>query len=180
MDIFFLLQSLTYFLLDPHSFCIIEGLQKTLVLWKESYDKLEQHIKKQRHQSTNKGLYSQSYGFSSSHVEMWELDHEEAWVPKNWCFRIVVLEKTLKNPLNNRVKPVNPKGNQTWIFIGRIVAEAEALILWPPDAKSPLIGKDPDGGKDWRQEEKGTTEDERLGSITDSMDINLSKLWETV
>ena len=153
MDIFFLLQSLTYFLLDPHSFCIIEGLQKTLVLWKESYDKLEQHIKKQRHQSTNKGLYSQSYGFSSSHVEMWELDHEEAWVPKNWCFRIVVLEKTLESPLDTKeIKPFNPKRNQSRLFIERTDAEADMPILWPSDGKNQLIGKDPDAGKDWRQE----------------------------
>ena len=95
---------------------------------------------------------------------MWELDYKESWVPKNWCFWIVVLEKTLESPLDSKeVKPVNPKGNQSWIFIGRTDAEAEAPILWPLDVKSRLIGKDPDAGKDWNQEEKGTTEDEVVG-----------------
>ena len=89
---------------------------------------------------------SQSYGFSSSHVGMWELDHKEGWAPKNWCFWTVVLEKTLESPLDSKeIKPVNPKGNQAWIFVGRTDAEAEAPILCPPDAKSWLIGKDPDG-----------------------------------
>ena len=108
-------------------------------------------VKKERHQFANKGLYSQSYGFSSSHVWMWELDHKEGWVPKNWCFWAVVLEKTLESPLDYKeIKPVNPKGNQPWIFIGRTDDEAEASILWPPDVKSGLIRKDPDAGKDWR------------------------------
>ena len=101
--------------------------------------------------------------FSSSHVRMWELDHKEGWVPKNSCFWIVVLEKTLESPLNGKeIKPVNPKGNQHWIFIGRTISEAEAPVLWPPDVKSWLNGKDPDAGKDWRQEEKGMTEDEMV------------------
>ena len=95
---------------------------------------------------------------------MWELDHKEDWMPKNWCFSTVVLEKTLENPLDcKEIKPVNPKGNQSWIFIGRTDAEAENPILWPPDAKSQLIRKDPDTGKDWRQEEKGMTEVEMVG-----------------
>ena len=95
---------------------------------------------------------------------MWELDHKEGWAPKNWCFQIVVLEKTLESLLNcKEIKPVNPKGNQSWIFIGRTDAEAEASILRPPDAKSWLIGKDSDAGKDWRWEEKGMTEDEMAG-----------------
>ena len=95
-------------------------------------------------------LYSQSYGFSSSHVWMWELDHKEGWAPKNWCFWTVVLENTKERPLDNKeIKPVNPKGEESWIFIGRTDAEAEALILWPHDAKSQLIGKDADAGKDW-------------------------------
>ena len=112
----------------------------------------------------SRGLYSQSYGFSSSHVRMWELDHKEGWVLKNWCFQTVLLEKTLESPLDcKEIKPVNPKGNQPWIFIGRTDTEAETPILWPPDAKSQLIGKDPDAGKDWRQEEKGVTEDEMVG-----------------
>ena len=108
---------------------------------------------------TNKGPSSQSYGFSSSHVCRWELDHKESWAPKNWCFWTVVLEKTLESPLNSKeIQPVHPKGNQPWIFIGRTDAEAEAPVLWPPDAKNWLIGKDPDAGKDWRQEVKGTTD----------------------
>ena len=95
---------------------------------------------------------------------MWELDHEEDWAPKNWCLQTVVLEKTLESPLDSKeIKPVNPKGNQPRILIGRTDTEAEVPILWPPDAKSPLIGKDPDAGKDWGQEEKGVTEDEMVG-----------------
>ena len=122
------------------------------------YDQPRQHTKKQRHYFANKGPSSQSYGFSSSHVWMWELDYEESWAPKNWCFWTVVLEKTLESSMDcMEMKPVNPKGNQSWIFIGRMDAEAEAPILWPPDAKSLLIRKAPDAGKDWRQEEKGMT-----------------------
>ena len=135
-------------------------IKKTLAPWKESYDKPRQCIKKQRHWFADKGPYSQSYGFSSSHVWMWELDHKEGWAPKNWCFWAEVLEKT-QSPLDCKdIKPVNPKGNQPWIFIGR--TDAEVPIIWPPDAKSRLIWKDPDDGKDWRQEEKGTTEDEMI------------------
>ena len=135
-----------------------------LAPWKESYDKPRQSIKKQRHHFINKGSSSQTYGFSNSHVWMWELDHEEGWALKNWCFWTVVLEKTLESPLDSKeIKPVNPKANQSWIFIGRTDAEAEAPILWPPDAKSWLIRKDPNAGKDWRQEEKGTTEDKMVG-----------------
>ena len=120
-------------------------------------------ILKCRDYFANKGLHSQSYGFSSSHVWMWELDHKEGWVPKNWCFWTVVLEKTLESPLDcKEIKPVNPKGNQPWVFIGRTDGEAEAPILWPPDAKNWLIWKDPDAGKDWRQEEKGMREDEMV------------------
>ena len=110
-----------------------------------------------------RSIYSQSYGFSSSHVWMWELNHKESWAPKKWCFWTVVLEKTLESPLDcKEIQPVNPKGNQSWIFIGRIDAEAETPILWPPDAKNWLIRKAPDAGKDWRQGEKGTTEDEMV------------------
>ena len=94
---------------------------------------------------------------------MWELDHKAGWALKNWCFWTVVLEKTLESPLDSKIKPVNPKGNQPWIFFGRSDAEAEAPILWPPDVKSWLIGKDPDKGKDWGQEEKGVTENETVG-----------------
>jgi len=132
--------------------------------WKESYDKPRQHIKKQRHHLANKGPNSQSYGFSRSHVWMWELDYKEGWTLKNWCFRTMVLEKTLESPLDcKEIQPIHSKGNQSWIFIGRIDAEAEAPILWPPDAKNQLIRKDPDAGIDWRQEEKGATEDEMVG-----------------
>ena len=102
--------------------------------------------------------------FFPSYVRMWQLDHKEGWAPKNWCFQTVVPEKTLESPLDSKgIEPINTKGNQPWIFIGRTDAEAEALILWPPDSKSWLTGKDPDAGKDWRQEEKGTTEDEMVG-----------------
>ena len=107
----------------------------------------------------DKGSYSQGYSFSSSHVRMWELDHKEDWVPKKWCFWIVVLEKTLESLLDSKIKSVSPKGNQAWVFIGR--TDAEASILWPPNAKSQLIGKDPDAGKDWGQE-KGATEGEMV------------------
>ena len=111
-----------------------------------------------------KGLYSQSYGFSRNHIWMWELDHKEGWIPKNWCFWTVVLEKTLESPLDSKeIKPVNPKANQSGIFIGRTDADAEALTLWLPDAKNWLIGKDPDAGKDWGQEEKGVTKDKMVG-----------------
>ena len=134
---------------------------RTLAPWKKSYDKPRQRIKKQKHHFPNKGPYSQSYGFSSSHIQMWELDHKEGWALKNWCFWITVLEKTLESPLDcKEIKPVNPKGNQPWIFIRRTDAEAEALILWPPDGKNCLTGKDPNAGKDWRQ--KGVTEDEMV------------------
>ena len=95
---------------------------------------------------------------------MWEFGYKESWAPKNWCFWTMVLKKTLESPLDYKeIKPVNPKGNQSWIFIGRTNAEADPLILWPPDGKDWLLGKDPDAGKDWRQEEKGTTEDEMVG-----------------
>ena len=130
--------------------------------WKESYDQPRQHIKEQRHHFASKGPYSQGYGFSSSHVQMWELDHKEGWALKNWCFRIVVLEKTRESPLDcKEIKPVNPKGNQPWIFIGR--TDGESPILWPPDMKSWFIGKDPDAGKDWRQKEKEMAKDEMAG-----------------
>ena len=113
---------------------------------------------------TNKGPSSQSYGFSRSHVWIWELDCKESWVPKNWCFWAVVLDKTPESPLGYKeIKPVNSKGNQSWIFIGRTDAEVETPILWPPDVKNWLIGKDPDAGKDWKQKEKGTAEVEIVG-----------------
>ena len=125
---------------------------------------LDSNIKKQRHYFANKGPSSQGYGLSSGHVWMWELDYKQSWAPKNWCFWTVVLKKTLESPLDCReIQPVHSKGDQPWVFIGRADVEAEAPILWPPDVKRWLIWKDPDAGKDWRREEKGTTEDERVG-----------------
>ena len=125
---------------------------------------IRQRIEKQRHYFADKGLYSQSHGFSSSHVWMWELDHKEGWALKNWCFWTLVLEKTLESSLDcKEIQPVHSKGNQSWIFIGRTDAEAETPILWPPEVKSWLTGEDPNAGKDWRQEEKGTTEGEMVG-----------------
>ena len=128
----------------------------------EKLDQPRYHIKKQRDYFANKGPSSQSYGFSSSHVWVWELDYKESWALKNWSFWTVVLETTLESPLDYKeIQPVNPKGNHPWIFIG--TTDAETLILWTLDAKSLLTGKDPDASKDWRTEEKGTTEDEMVG-----------------
>ena len=122
------------------------------------------NIKKERHHFADKGPYSQSHGFFSSHVQMWELDHKEAWALKNWCFQRVVLEKTSESPLDSKeIKPVNPKRNQRWIFTGRTDADTKAPKLWVPDVKSWIPGKDPDTGKDWGQEEKGRAEDEMVG-----------------
>ena len=135
-----------------------------LAPWKKSYDQIRQHIKKQRHYFADQGPSSQSYGFSSGHVWMWELDYKQNWALKNWFFWTVVLEKTLKNPWDcKEIQPVHPKGNQSWIVIGRTDAEAEVPILWPPIGKNWLIWKDPDAGKDWRQEEKWMIEDEMVG-----------------
>ena len=117
----------------------------------------------QRHYFANKGPSSQSYGFCSSQVWMLVLDHKESWAVRNWCFWTVVLEKTLESPLDCKIKPVNPKGNQSWILIGRADVAAEAPKLWPPDVKNWLIGKDPNTGKEWRWEEKGMTEVEMVG-----------------
>ena len=129
-----------------------------LIPWKKSYDQPRQHIKKQRHSFANKGPSSQSCGFSSSRVWMWKLDYKESWALKNWCFWTVVLEKTLESPLDcKEIQRVHPKENQSWIFFGRTDAETEPPILWPPDAKNWLIGKDPDAMKNWR------TEDEMVG-----------------
>ena len=123
-----------------------------------------QHIKKHRHYFANKDPSSQGYGFSSGRVWMWELDYKESRALKNWCFRTVVLEKTLESPLDcKEIQPVHPKGDQSWVFIGRTVVEAETAIFWSPHVKSWLIGKDPDAWRDWGQEEKGMTEDEMAG-----------------
>ena len=152
-----------------------------LVPWKKSYDQPRQHVKKQRHYFANKGPYSQSYSFSSSHFWMWTLDHKEDWVPKNWCFQTVMLEKTLESPLDcKEIKPVNPKGNKSWIFIGRADVEAEAPILWPPDMKSWLIRKDWDKilGKIEGRRRRGRQRTRWLDGITSSMYMSLSKLRE--
>ena len=131
--------------------------------WKESYDQPRQHIKQQRRYFVNKGPSSQGFGFSSSHVWMWELDYKGVWAPKNWCFWTVVLEKTLESPLDcKEIQPVHPKGDQSRVFFGGTDVEAETPILWLLDAKSWLIWKDPDAGKDWGWE-KGMTEDEMAG-----------------
>ena len=121
-------------------------------------------ILKSRNYFANKGPSSQGYGFSSSHIWIWELDHKESWVSNNWCFWTVMLEKTHESPLNcKEIQPVHPKGDKSWIFFGKTDAEAETLILWPPDAKNWLIWKDPETGNDWRQGEKGKREDEMVG-----------------
>ena len=134
-------------------------IKRHLLLGREAMTNLHSIIIKQRHHFANRSLYSQSYSFSSSHLQIWELDHKEGWVLKNWCFWIVGLEKTLESALDSKeIKPVNPKGNKSWIFTRRTAAEAEPPILWPPDAKSWLTGKDPNAGKDWRQK-KGVAED---------------------
>ena len=155
-------------------------IKRRLLLGRKVMTNLDSILKK-RHYFANKGPSSQSYGFSSGHVWMWELDYKVSWVPKNWCFWTVVLEKTLESPLDcKEIQPAHPKGNQSWIFIGRTDAEGEIPILWSPDAKNWLIGKDPDAGKEWRQEEKGKTEDEIVGWHHWLKDVNLSKLWELV
>ena len=142
------------------------GLTWKLEKWRQEHQVFNHSIiyvlKKQRHHFADKGPYSQSYGFSSSHVWKWELDHKEGWALKNWYFQTVMI-KILDSPFDCKaIKPVNPKGNQLWIFIWRTDAEAEALILWPPYAKSWLTGKYPDAGKDWEQE-KGVKEDKKVG-----------------
>ena len=152
----------TLFSWAPKSLQTVTAVMKLLAPWKKNYDKPRQHIKKQRHHFTHKCPYSQCYGFSSSRVWKWELDHTEGWVPKNRCFLIVVLERTLETSLDcKKIKSVNPKGNQPWIFIER--TDAEVPIFWPPNVNSQLIEKDPNAGKDWGQEKKGAREDETVG-----------------
>ena len=139
-------------------------IKRHLLLGRKVVTNLDSIFKNRDITLPTKVLSSQGYVFSSSYVWMWELDYKESWVPKNWCFCTVVLEKTLESPLDcKEIQPIHSKGNQSWIFIGRADAKAETPILWPPDAKSRLIWKDLDGGKDWGQEEKGTTEDEMVG-----------------
>ena len=138
--------------------------KRCLLLGRKVMTNLDSILKSRDITFANKGPSSQGYGFSSGHVWMWGLDCKECWAQKNCCFWNVVLEKTLESPLASKeIQPVHPKGDQSWVFIGRTDVEAETLILWPPDAKSSLIGKDSDAGKDWGQEEKGTTEDEMVG-----------------
>ena len=135
---------------------------KKAALWKKSYDKPRQHIQKQWHHFVDKGPYSQSYGFSSSHVWMWYLDHKEDWVLSNWCLNTVVLEKAPESLLDSKeIKPVSPKGNQQWTFIGR--TDGEAPIFWPPDVMKSTHWKRPDAGKDWGWEENQATEDQMVG-----------------
>ena len=139
-------------------------IKRYLLFGRKAVINLDSVLKSRDITLLDKGLSSQSYGFCSCHEWMWELDHKESWMLKNWCFWTVVLEKTLKSPLNSKeIKPINPKRNQHWIFIGRTVAQAEVPILWPPDVNSWLTGKDPDTGKDWGQEEKWETEDGMVG-----------------
>ena len=138
-------------------------IKRRLLLGRKVMTNLDS-ILKNRHYFANKGPSSQGYGFSSGHVWIWELDCEESWAPKNWCFLTVVLEKTLASPLDcKEIQPVHPKGDQSQVFTGRTDADAETPTLWPPHVNSWLIGKDPDAGKGWRQEEKGTTEDDMAG-----------------
>ena len=158
-------QCQTLFLGAPKSLQMVTVAMKLKdTPWKKSYNQPRQHIEKQKHYFANKGPSSQGYGFSSSHVWMWELDCEESWAPKIWCFWTVVLEKTPDSPLDcKEIQPVHSKGDQRWVFFGRNDAKVETPVLWPPHAKSWLIGKDSDARRDWGQEEKGTTEDEMAG-----------------
>ena len=136
---------------------------KDICSLEESYDQPKQHAIKQRHYFINTGLSSQSYSFFSSHVWIWELDYKESWALKHWCFWTVVLEKALESPLDSKeIQPVHPKGDQSWVFIGRTDVEAETPVLWSPDVKNWLIWKDPDAGKVWRWEGNGTTENEMV------------------
>ena len=143
---------------------------KTTAPWKKSYDQPRQHIQKQSHYFPNKGPSSQGYGFSSSHVWMWELDHKEGWAPKNWCFWTVVLEKTVESPLDCRdIQPVHPRGDQSWIFIGRTDAEAKAPTLWPYDVKNWLLEKTLMLGRTEGRRRRGRQRMRLLDGITDSM-----------
>ena len=153
-------------------------IKRCLLLGRKAMTNLDSKLKSRDH-FADKGLYSQSCGFSSTHVQMWDLDHKEGWMPKNWCFWTVVLEKNLESPLDcKEIQPVHPKGDQPWVFIGKTDAEVKAPILWPPDAKSWLMVKTLLLGKIEGRRKRGRQRMRQLDSITNSMDISLRKLWE--
>ena len=164
-------------------------IKRCLLLERKAMANLDSTLKRRDITCTTNVCLVKAMIFCISNIWMWEMEHNEGWAPKNWCFWTVVLEKTLENPMDcEEIQPIHPKGDQSWIFIGRTDDEvklhlwwwSEAPILQPPDATSWLIGKDPDAGKDWRQEEKGTTEDMVVDGITNLMDVSLSKLRELV
>ena len=167
----------------PKSLQMVAAAMKLrlLLLGRQAMNNLDSTLKSRDIYFASKGPSSPSFGFSSSHVWMWQSDYKENWELKNWCFWTVVLEKTLESPLDcKKIQPVHPKGNQSWVFIGRSDVEAETPIFWPPDVKNWLIWKDPDAGKDWWQEEKETTEDETVGWHHRRNGMSLSRLWELV